>query len=133
MPPDGRLLFFCHARQERASPFNRVPNSYFLKYMLPISDTASITIIAVRPISAISRRSPSRPDSIRMTSTSAMTEATPPIVWNIFTFSSFVNLPFGRLIKFIDITSHANPDDEAYHHESANCHIRKEKVAVHRI
>lgn len=101
--------------------------------MLPISDTASITIIAVRPISANSRRSPAAPVSMSKMQTSAKTAATPPIVWNIFTFSSFVNFPFGRLIKFIDITSHANPDDEANHHERANRHIRKEKVAVHRI
>ena len=101
--------------------------------MLPISETASITIIAVRPMSTRSWCSPAAPVSISKMQTRAITAATPPIVWNIFTFSSFVNFPFGRLIKGIDVTSHANPDDEAYHHESANCHIRKEKVAVHRI
>ena len=99
--------------------------------MLPTSETASTTIIAVRPISAISRRSPTSPVSMSTISASARTAAMEPIRWNILTFSSFVSFPFGRLVKGIDVTSKANPHNESNHHKGADRHVGKEKVAVH--
>ena len=49
----GGLLLDSLARRSRLDrEYPCIVYYYFLKYMLPTSETASITIIAVRPVSA---------------------------------------------------------------------------------